>query len=85
MIALAKVFEPSIAAAARDGPKTGNPDRPEHVGEPRHERHLRPDDDELDVERAHETEHGLGVVRPHGVALPESGDAGVARERRGAR
>ena len=62
-----------------------DPDRPEHVGEPRDERHLRPDDDELDVERAHEAEHGLGVVRPHGVALPEGGDAGIARERRGAR
>ena len=54
-------------------------DRPEHIGEPGDERHLRPDDDELDVERTHEPEHGLGVVAPHRVALPERGDPGVTR------
>ncbi len=55
-----------------------DPDRAEHVGEARDERHLGADDDEIDLERAGEAEHGLDVVGPHRMAVPERGDAGVA-------
>ncbi len=50
----------------------------EKVGEAGNERYLGPDDDEVDLERAREAEHGLVVVRADRVTLPESRDAGVA-------
>jgi hypothetical protein len=51
------------------------------VGETRHERSLGPDDDEIDPELARERDERAVVVRAHGMAVGERGDAGVARRR----
>ena len=56
-------------------PEDRDPHRAEHVREPRDERHLGADDDEIDAQRAGEAEHGLDVVGADGVALAESRDA----------
>ncbi len=45
----ANVFEPSIAAAPREGPNTEMPTERESVRETGDERHLGPDDDEVDL------------------------------------
>ena len=43
----AYAFEPSISAAARDGPKNGQAGGPHRVAQPGGQRHLRPADDQI--------------------------------------
>ena len=74
---LAKLFEPSIRAAARPGPKTAIPLRRNASPHPRDERRLRPDHREVDVEAAGEAQQHLGVVRPHGMTVAERRDPGI--------
>ena len=75
----AKLFDPSILAAARPGPKTGDAVAAERVGDARDERRLGPDHGEVGVEAAGEAEQRLGVVCPHRVAVAERRDARIAR------
>ena len=48
------------------------------VGDPRDERRLGPDDDEVDAERPRQLEDGLGVLGPDGVAGAKGCDARVS-------
>ena len=87
----ANAFEPSIRAAAALGPEDRDPRVAKPVGDARDERRLRPDHDEVGGQLARQVEQALAVVGPHGMALGERGDAGIAgrrvqrRERRAAR
>ena len=74
-----------MRAAAALGPKTRKPNRRSASARPEHERHLGPDDDEIDVERAREPEQPFGVVGANRMALGERGDPRVSRAPRGAR
>ena len=56
-------------------------DRAQQVGEAGHERHLGPDDDEVDLKRPGKIEHGLEIVSPDRMALPESRNAGITGSR----
>ena len=78
MTSFAKRFEPSIRAAAALGPNTATPPSRSASATPDDERHLGPDHDEVDRERAREREQALGVLRVHRVARPEPGDPRVA-------
>ena len=75
MTSFANVFEPSIRAAAALGPNTGTPACRRTSATPCDERRLRPDDDELDVERAGEREQALGILGANRVALAEPRDS----------
>ena len=74
--ALAKLFEPSILAAARPGrrrrPRCGAAGR-----RPGDEGCLRADHDEIDVEAARETEQALAVLGPDRVAVAERAIPGL--------
>ena len=48
------------------------------VGHAGDERRLRPDDDEIEVERAREVEQAVGVLRAHRMARAVARDAGIA-------
>ena len=51
----------------------------ELVGDPGDERRLGADDHEVEVGRAHELQHRLGVLGAHRVAVTERRDAGISR------
>src|SRR5581483_6833158 len=63
------------------GPERGDPRVAQLVGDARDERRLRPDDDEVDVERASEADEPVAVVGAHRMALRECGDSRVAGRR----
>ena len=71
-------FEPSIRAAAGAGAEHGDADVAKLVCEPRDERRLRADDDEIDSELACERHERCLVVGVHRMALRERRDARVA-------
>ena len=77
----AKLFEPSIRAAAAVGPNVGDAGVAQLVRDARDERRLRSDHREVDLERAVPAEQPLAVVRPNRVARPERGDAGIPGRR----
>ena len=79
MTSLAKLFEPSICAAAALGPKTETPPRRSWSATPADERRLGADHDEVGSERAGELEQAVAVLGADRMALPEPGDARVAR------
>ena len=81
MTSLAKALLPSSRAASADGPKHGMPAVAHRVGHARHQRRLRPDDDEVDPERDGERDHPGRVAHPAGqrLAAGDGLDAGVAR------
>ena len=61
-----RAFDPRRSRAR---PEDQEPEPSKRVGEPEHERQLRPYDDELDAERAREAENPLGVVGTDRMAL----------------
>ncbi len=63
------------------GAEDGDAAAAQLVGEAGHERRLRPDDDEVDLELARERDERRGVLGPDGMALRERRDARVARGR----
>ena len=79
MTSLAKLFDPSICAAAALGPNTATPPRRSWSATPADERCLGADDDEVGVNRPRELEQALAVLGPGRVALPDPGDARVPR------
>ena len=64
-------------------PEARDAGSPHGVGDPRHERGLRPDDDEVDAVATGQRDDGLGVGGPPGQWLAQggAGDAGVAGRR----
>ena len=75
MTSLAKLFEPSIRAAARPGPKTHSVVS-ECVRDARDEGRFRADHRQVHVEAAGEAEQRLGIFGPHRMAVA---DVAVAR------
>ena len=71
-------FEPSTSAAPDDGPKTGDARAPQGVAEAEHERQLRADHDEPDLEVVGERDEAADVVDGDVVAGRDARDAGVA-------
>ena len=74
---LAKLFDPSMRAAAALGPKTGKPTVTESVAYPRDQRRLGPDDSEIGPERGGELKQPVAVVGRHRMAGGGPGDPGV--------
>ena len=81
MTSFAKLFEPSICAAAALGPKTGDSTAPKLVGDARDKRRLGADHDEVGAERPREREQALAVLGANRVTRAEPGDAGVPGRR----
>ena len=78
---LAKLFEPSIRAAAALGPKTATPAWRSSSPTPATSGSFRAHDDEVDLERARQVEQAFAVLGAHGMARPVLGDAGVSGRR----
>ena len=77
----ANVFEPSIAAAPRDGPNTGIPTDRSTSARPVTRGTFGTDHDEVDLESPGEAEHGLAVVCSERMAASEGRDPRIPGSR----
>jgi len=68
-------FDPGSCGAR---PEDQEAEPAKHVGQPEHERKLRPDHDEVHLEGTREPEQTLSIVRPNRVTVSQSGDPGVS-------
>ena len=82
MTSLANALDPSSRAASADGPKQAMPRGPHRVGDPRDQRPLGPDDDQVDAQVGGQRGRAAGIGHVERRRRHLRGDAGVARRAR---